>query len=124
MRKGKNVIGQAVVGFAEGQRIDTVKDVLISGTNDAIVALLVDEGGLLSSSRVVPIEAVRSFGRDAVVVADVNSVVSASSYPEVKAILNRKEQLLGKRVLTDDGNLMGSVSDMYFDEATGRILGF
>jgi len=124
MRKGKNVIGQSVVSFDEGRKIDSVKDLLIGEMNDAIVALLVDEGGLMSSSRVVPIESVQSFGRDAVVITTAQSAVSASSDPEVKAIMNRKEQLLGKRVLTDTGDLLGSISDLYFEEGTGRIQGF
>ncbi|MDP8904842.1 MAG: PRC-barrel domain-containing protein [Chloroflexota bacterium] len=117
-------MGQSIVSFAEGRVVDTVKDLLISETNDSIVALLVDEGGLLSSSRVVPLEAVDSFGRDAVVIRDAQAVTTASADPEVKAILNRKEQLLGKRVLTDQGDAMGSISDMYFDEKNGQILGF
>jgi uncharacterized protein YrrD len=124
MRKGKNVVGQSVVTFDEGRKIDSVKDLLIGEANDSIVALLVDEGGVMSSSRVVPIGAVQSFGRDAVVITSAQFVTSASSDPEVKAIMNRKEQLLGKRVLTDTGDLMGSISDMYFEEETGRIQGF
>jgi uncharacterized protein YrrD len=124
MRKGKNVVGQSVVSFDEGRKIESVKDLLIGEANDTIVALLVDEGGVMSSSRVVPIGAVQSFGRDAVVIKSAQFVTSASSDPEVKAIMNRKEQLLGKRVLTDTGDLMGSISDMYFEERTGRIQGF
>lgn len=124
MRKGKNVVGQSVVSHIDGRRLESVKDVLLGETNDGIVALLVDEGGLLSSSRVVPIESVESFGRDAVVISGSDAVVSASADPEVKAIVNRKEKLLGKRVLTSSGDLLGSISDMYFEERSGRILGF
>ncbi|CAN5831663.1 hypothetical protein BH24CHL6_BH24CHL6_01010 [soil metagenome] len=68
MRKGKNVIGQTVVSLEDGRKIDSVKDLLINERNDAVVGLLVDEGGLLSSSRVVPIEGIHAFGRDAVVI--------------------------------------------------------
>ena len=124
MRKGKTVVGQSVISYAEGRRLDTVKDLLISQTNDAIVALLVDEGGLLSGSRVVPIESVRNFGRDAVVVADAGSITTASADPEVKSILNRNDKLLGKRVVSDMGDALGSISDMYFEEESGRIQGF
>jgi uncharacterized protein YrrD len=124
MRKGKTVIGQSVVSFEDGRKVDTVKDLVIGGESDTIVALLVDEGGLLSSSRIVPIEAVKSFGRDAVVISDANVVATASSDREVKNILNRKDQLLGKRVLTDKGDSLGSIADMYFEENTGRIDGF
>jgi uncharacterized protein YrrD len=124
MRKGKHVVGQTVVTFEEGRKLDTVKDLLISDSNDSIVALLVDEGGLLSSSRVVPFEGVKSFGRDAVVLHSAEVITSASDHPEVKQILNRDEKLLGKRVLTDTGDQMGSISDMYFEDTNGRIQGF
>src|SRR3712207_3050582 len=124
MRKGKHVIGQSVLSYADGVRIHSVKDLLISGENDSIIALLVDEGGLLNDSRVVPIENVIRFGRDAVVVASVDSVVRASADRDVNAILHRKDTLLGKKVVTNEGQAYGSISDMYFNEETGRIEGF
>jgi uncharacterized protein YrrD len=124
MRKGKSVVGQQVLSLSDGQRIVSVKDLVISAGNDSIVALLVDEGGLLSSSKVVPIENVTSFGKDAVVIDDSTAIVSASNDPDVKAILDRKDSLLGKKVFTDNGQQAGTISDMYFDEPTGRILGF
>ncbi|HVM29426.1 MAG TPA: PRC-barrel domain-containing protein [Candidatus Limnocylindrales bacterium] len=124
MRKGKNVIGQPVLGFADGRRLDTVKDLVLSGTDDSVVALLVDEGGLLSHSRIVPFDQIRSFGRDAVVIEDKQAIISASHSREISKILNRDEKLLGKKVVTDTGDGLGSISDMYFDDQTGRILGF
>ena len=124
MRKGKNIVGQSVVSYSDGRKLDSVKDVLLGETNTSIVALLVDEGGLLSSSRVVPMEEVHSFGRDAVVITGSEAVVSASADPEVKAIINRNDKLLGKRVMTNTGDLLGTISDMYFQERTGQIAGF
>jgi uncharacterized protein YrrD len=124
MRKGKTVIGQDVLSLADGSKVQTVNDVLISQENDAIVALMVDEAGLLSSSKIVPIAEVENFGRNAVVISDVSAVIPASSHPEAKAIIDRKDSLLGKRVFTDAGQQMGTISDMYFDERTGRIAGF
>lgn len=124
MRKGKNVIGQTVVSLEDGRKIDSVKDLLINERNDAVVGLLVDEGGLLSSSRVVPIEGIHAFGRDAVVIESAKAVISASADPEIKAIINRNEQLLHKRVLTNTGDKLGQIADMYFEEHNGHITGF
>lgn len=123
MRKGKTVIGKDVLSLADGRKVQSVKDLIIGDDNDEIVALLVDEGGLLSSSTVVPIESVNSFGKDAVVIADSSAVVAASSYPRVSQILDRKDSLLGKKVYTNAGEQLGSIGDMYFDERSGRILG-
>ncbi len=123
MRKGRTIIGKDVLSLADGIRIHSVKDLIIGEENDSVVALLVDEGGLLSGSTVVPIEAVHSFGKDAVVIADAGAVVAASSYPKVHAIIDRKESLLGKKVVTTEGEELGKIGDMYFNETDGRILG-
>jgi uncharacterized protein YrrD len=122
MRKGKTVIGQDVLSLATGKKIQTVKD-LILGESTQIVALLVDEGGLLSTSTVIPIEMVRRFGKDAVIVESDDAVIKASADPDVAAILNRKDSLVGKRVFSVDGQELGKVADLYFDEVSGRIDG-
>ena len=124
MQKGKSVIGRDVLSLASGARIHSVKDILIGADNDRVVALLVDEGGLLGTSTVVPFDAVTSFGRDAVVINEENSVVAASSDPEVKVIIDGNHKLLGKTVFTEDGQKVGGIGDFYFDEQSGRITGF
>ena len=124
MRKGKSIIGKEVLSLAEGRRIHTVKDIIIGADNEDIIGLLVDEGGLLNSSLVIPIEQVTSFGRDAVVVSDAGAVLQASRYPRVSAIIDRKEKLIGKKVFTETGDEQGTISDIYFDESSGRILSF
>jgi uncharacterized protein YrrD len=122
VRKGKTVIGQEVLSLASGRRVHTVKDLIIGETTQ-IVALLVDEGGLLSTSTIVPIDSVHRFGKDAVVILDDSSVVPASADKRVAAIINRKDSLVGKHVFSVDGQDMGTVADMYFDEESGRIDG-
>ena len=124
MQKGKSVIGKDVLSLASGRRIHSVKDILIGNENDQVVALLVDEGGLLGTSTVVPFEAITSIGSDAVVIGQDEAVVPASSDPDVKAILERTDKLVGKSVYTEDGQKMGSLADLYFDDTSGRITGF
>jgi len=124
MQKGKSVIGKDVLSIGSGHRIHSVKDILIGAGNDQVVALLVDEGGLLGTSTVVPFEAITNIGRDAIVVKDDDAVVAASSDPDVKAILSRTDKLLGKSVYTEDGQKMGSIADLYFDDTSGRVVGF
>src|SRR5215210_2552800 len=97
MRKGKQIIGKDVLSLSDGRRLYAVKDVRL-GSDPEVVALLVDEGGLLSSSLVVPFEEIHSFGRDAVVVREVGSVGPANKHPRVTAIVDRKEKLIGKKV--------------------------
>ena len=124
MRKGKSVIGKPILSLADGSRLQTVKDVILGANNDSVVGLLADEGGFLASSLVVPIEEVSSFGRDAVVVSRRESVIPAKEAPGIASIVSRHQSLLGTRVFTETGDDQGKLSDVYFDEPTGRILGF
>jgi uncharacterized protein YrrD len=124
MRKGKSVIDKPILSLADGARLQTVKDVILGANNDSVVGLLADEGGFLASSLVVPIEEVSSFGRDAVVVARRESVIPAKEAPGIASIVARHQSLLGTRVFTETGDDQGKLNDVYFDEPTGRILGF
>ena len=124
MRKGKTVMGQGVYSLDGGVRIDSVKDLLINDENDAIVALLVDEGGLMASSKVIPIGNVYRFGPSAVMVSSSSVLIEADDDERVRSILDRDATLLERAVLTRDGNDLGKISDMYFDERSGEIHGF
>jgi uncharacterized protein YrrD len=124
MRKGKTVMGQGVYSLDDGVKIDSVKDLLINDENDAIVALLVDEGGLMASSKVIPIGNVYRFGPSAVMVSSSSVLIEADDDERVRSILDRDATLLDRAVLTYDGDDLGKISDMYFDERSGEIHGF
>ncbi len=121
MRKGKRLIDRPLLSLADGVKVGSVKDVILGAGNDLVVGLLVQEGGLLSSSQVVPLDEIESFGPDAVVVASRESVVAAEQVPEIKEILARKASLVGIKVFTETGEAEGTVNDVYFDETSGRV---
>ncbi|MFL5680405.1 MAG: PRC-barrel domain-containing protein, partial [Chloroflexota bacterium] len=47
----------------------------------------------------------------------------ATAVPEVKRLLSRETKLVGTEVFTDTGDKQGKVTDIYFDEASRRVLG-
>lgn len=124
MRKGKSVIGKDVLSLEDGSKLEKVNDVIVDPAGERLVALVVDEGGLIASARVVPIEEVSSFGRDAVVVRGHGSIISTSESEALRAIVDQDEKILGKKVFTVEGDEQGSVADIYFDESTGAVMGY
>ena len=124
MRKGKTVMGQDIYSVSDGLRVDSVKDLVLEDGDDGVVALLVSEGGLLSSSRVIPFASVVRFGPSAVMIDTAASVVPATDEPRVHEILDRKGTLLGTRVMTEEGEDLGTIADVYFDEGSGRVTGY
>ena len=55
---------------------------------------------------------------------DADSVIPADDDPRVAEILDRKGTLLGTRVVTEEGEDLGRIGDLYFDETSGRITGY
>jgi uncharacterized protein YrrD len=124
MRKGKSVIGKDILALDEGTRLQKVNNLIIDPGGQRLVGLVVDEGGLMSSTKVVPIEEVSSFGRDAVVVEGQHSIVTTAEAPEIKDIVDHAEKFVGKKVFTVTGDDQGTIADIYFDEPTGTVLGY
>ena len=124
MRKGRDIIGKNVVALDDGERLSSVQDLIFDHEADRLLALLVDEGGWFRAAKVVPIEAVSSFGEDAVVVESGDSVISATSNPRVAEILQGDKTLIGTTLMTTDGKNLGKLADLYFDENNAAVLGY
>ncbi len=124
MRKAKLVVGQDVYALDDGSRVESVKDVLVDETEDRVVGLLIETGGLLTTSKVVPMGAIATFGPSAVMIRTRASVVPAATDPGVSQMLTRGGSLIGNRVVSEDGTQLGSVADLYFDEESAGITGY
>ena len=96
---------------------------MLEDGEDGVVALLVSEGGLLGTSKVVPFAAVR-FGPYAVMIDTAASVIPATTTRECGRSSTARAPSLGTRVVTEEGEELGRIGDLYFDETTGRITGY
>lgn len=126
MRKGKSVIGLKVISEADGTNLGNVKDLVFDHGSDQVLALLLSEKDLfgLIDAQIVPWEQIHSFGPDAVVVQSSASRIKAGEHARVNGIMNRNTALSGTRIYTTEGQDLGTLADMYFDENTGRIEGY
>jgi len=123
MLKGNAVLGMPVLSRQDGQKIGSTRDIVIAKDHSRIVAFILEEGGLFSAATAVGMENVVSFGKDALIITDSKAVVRVDHFPEVKAIMEDRDGLVGKEVFTESGDLKGKVEDIYFDETTGNIVG-
>ncbi len=123
MIKAQSVIGKTVLSRADGEKLNSVKDVVIGTDHTRVIALLINEGGLFSKPMVVAIESVVSFGKDAVMITDSKAAMRADHVPAVAQALDMDEKLGGKKVFSETGDQHGKLSDIYFDEKTGDLAG-
>jgi uncharacterized protein YrrD len=123
MLKGKSVIGKDVMSRADGEKVAELKDIIISKDHGHVLAILTHGGGVFGKPSVVPFAKIVSFGKDAVMVTDKASEQAAEAEPTIKESLDSKDHLVGKRVITERGDVQAKVNDIFFDETSGNIVG-
>jgi uncharacterized protein YrrD len=113
--------GRAVVRLEEAQRIGEVEDLMIEPVSRHIVSLKV-RTGLFSAAELVPAAEVKNVGADAVTIAlpAEPTPQSAAGAPPLIALTT----ILGNKVVTDAGTLVGELQDVLLDWANLAITGY
>lgn len=114
MRRLSATVGTKVMSSASAQRVGTVQRALIDVPPRRIVGLQVGRDEL------VDWEAIRGVGPDAVVIEDERRVRAAADAREERALAGELDWK-GKRVLSDLGDELGTVTEVEFDESDGTI---
>jgi uncharacterized protein YrrD len=122
MMRIREALGRRVVARDTAEEIGQVRQVII-GRDARITAITTgpfklgpDGPGWLDWSSIV------GFGPDAVVAATALSVRRLASDEELAAISGGG--LLDRPLMTDAGDIVGSIADVEFDTATGRLTAF
>jgi uncharacterized protein YrrD len=124
MIKGKELLGRNIVAISTGEQVETVRDLVFDHQANRVLGLLVDEGGWFRAARVVPFEAIRSIGEDAIMVDSAESVTTTREDGRLAEVLDSKISLIGMTLLTTDGQNLGKIADVFFDEQDGQVEGY
>lgn len=85
---------------------------------------MVEEKALFRAAQVIPLPEIQAIGLDAVIVRSKDSVIDANRTPKIHQILHHNIVLRGTRFLTTDGINLGTLVDLFFDEASGLVEGY
>lgn len=119
MRKGREIIGLPVIGLPSGKEIGVVDDIIWSHQEQKITHLVVAGKGVFNRCRYISFEEIKSIGDDAVTVDEEIWKESPLSIDG-----KRVSQIAGDLVLTEDGQNIGTLEDLFFNGATGKLLGY
>lgn len=123
MRAGE-ITGRPVVTLDTADDIAEVKDVVFSHHNGYLVGFTLNKRGWLAGPRreVLPWSHVGALGPDAVMVpaADALTMPDADEFAQGDA-----ENVVGGRVITDDGTELGEVTDLVLSvDSEARVVGY
>ena len=124
MIKGSQLVGRAVIDMEAAQRLGRVKEIIVQQDGERVAGFVLVHGetivGTGGTRRTVPASALHSIGPDAVTVR--GSAVK-ERLPELDK-LPRMSDVIGHKMVTRSGRLLGSIDDMLIDGTDGTIIGF
>lgn len=118
----RDVIGLDVVVAETGERLGRVEDVLVTHPAGRIVAFLLEGSG--GEAAVFPFEEVRAVGEGAILVESGACPLSTRRKGRLRVLLHRHRGVIGRRLLGAGGEDLGTIEDLDFDPASGRVTGY
>jgi uncharacterized protein YrrD len=123
MIKGSQLIGRAVIDMEAAERLGKIKEIIVQRDGERVAGFIVVHGetivGTGGKRRMIPASAVYSIGPDAM-------TVRASAMQELAELDNlpRMSDIIGHKMVTQTGRLLGVIDDMLINGADGTIIGF
>ncbi|KAB2953033.1 photosystem reaction center subunit H [Heliorestis acidaminivorans] len=122
MLASKSLLTRPIVSLEEGQKIGTVRGLIVDPKAMEVVALQVDQKGLFREQKVIPFTKVHSIGEAAIIVDKATQVQKATNLPQLFQLFKEKTTVIGNKVLTTEGEKIGIVEEYYIDRFSGKIL--
>jgi uncharacterized protein YrrD len=124
MIKGSQLVGRAVIDMDAAERLGRIKEIIVQHDGERVAGFVVVHGetivGTGGKRRMIPASALHSIGPDAI-------TVRGSATKERLAELEnlpRMSDIIGHKMVTRSGRLLGLIDDMLINGADGTILGF
>jgi uncharacterized protein YrrD len=124
LRTFSTIEGLPVIEQSSGKECGHVLDLLVND-QERIEGFVVDRKGWLNHHLFLPVEAVMSFGYDGVMVRSEEDLSRYNRNDHHSHTLKLgKRRLQGLALLTTEGEKVGLVEDVYFEEEVGTIVGY
>jgi uncharacterized protein YrrD len=118
----KEIRGMPVVSVGEGKELGRVDALLVDPDEARVRWLRLAKGGFFGETRVIAMRAIEAIGENAITVDSEASAVRIDEVAEAQEMARDKRRLIGNRVLTDKGRLLGEIHDYELDEDTFHII--
>ncbi|KJR99969.1 MAG: hypothetical protein VR68_07300 [Peptococcaceae bacterium BRH_c4a] len=123
MRKSKQFQGMNVVSLEEGQQIGAIRGLVINPAQKNVAALIIEQKGWFREQKFIPFTKVHSIGEDIITIDRINRAEKGSSLPEILTLFKDRVNVIGSRLVAENGTALGMVDEYYIDLQTGDIVG-
>lgn len=123
MYKANDVIGLPVLDLKAGEERGVVRDVLF-GEDFKFEGLLVEVKAMFRRGRFIPSHNIHAIGHDYVTIEDEEMMQPIQGIDYLHGVKTGPTKVMGKPVITANGQRLGQVEDIYFQAEFGSIIGY
>jgi sporulation protein YlmC with PRC-barrel domain len=125
MVRATELAGRAVIDIDAAERIGSLDKLILDPEGRRVAGFVVSRGGSgfpgSKEQVLIPASSVRAIGPDAITIRQ--STVSGRDITRLES-LPRGSDLIGRKIVSEDGRFLGKVSDVLIDRTDGRIVGY
>ena len=121
MKPSRKFLSLPIISLQEGQQIGFVKSLILDAGTKSLAAIIVDPKGFFKDQRIIPYSKVISVGDDAITIDKESHVEKSSNLPELLELVKEKLSVIGTKIITESGKILGTADEYYIDPETGKI---
>jgi len=124
MIRGSELIGRTVVDMEAATRLGKIKQVIVERDGERVAGFVLSHGetivGTGGTRRVIPASALHAIGPDAITMRSVNEEKALAELDQ----LPRMSDIVGRKMVTRGGRLLGLIDDLLIEGVNGKVIGF
>ena len=116
MKKLSDIIGLRIVTINDGLEIGIIRSVIINSAKGRIEYFATEKGISLLKAKIADARYVEGIGDYALTIKSKDDVLDINSVPEALELVYQGVELIGNRVISRKGKLLGEAVDLIIDE--------
>lgn len=117
----KEIIGLRIISVASGTQVGHIKDYMINPQGGSLDFFVVDQDSTYFGARVISIADIFGIGEFAMTIPDPNVIQDVAHNQAAQELIKQNVRVVGSKVLTKKGDLIGEVKEIAINEETGTI---
>lgn len=121
MKASKEIKGLRIISIADGTQIGVIKDLVLNPQTGSLDFFVIDQPTDYFGAKIISFNDIVGLGEFAVTIPDPQIIQDVSQNTAVQDLLKQGVTVIGTKVLTKKGSLIGEVQEYLVDEETGKI---
>lgn len=121
MKTTKEILGLRIISIADGTQVGHVKDLLLNAQGGFLEFVIIDQPNDYFGAKVIAFSDILGIGEFALTIPNPQVIQAVGQIPAAEELLRQDVRVIGTKVLTKKGQLIGEVDEIFIDETSGQI---